>query len=200
VPAPPLSGAALGPATPENSPGALNLRGRVNAGGDGVHSPLRAVDIVLRAPTRRPHSLWGGGAKTVPSSVCPQEHPPVCSRAIGADSGQPLAAKPFGQLEEQLPGVSPFAGSRWFPRGHAADSGHNRHCLSRSKFSCLMLTRTVSVSLTAGWGACRQLRLSPPLVKAPRPYVLWIFSGCVPLMLVSRSKRDVWWRDCDGQR
>src|ERR1700761_3067022 len=45
-------GAALGPAAPEATPGGLILRGRVNAGGEGVPSPRRSVDIGLRAATR----------------------------------------------------------------------------------------------------------------------------------------------------
>jgi hypothetical protein len=42
-------------------------------------------------------------------------HPSVVGQSVQIVA-QPLAAKPFGQLEEQLPGVSPFAGSHWFPR------------------------------------------------------------------------------------
>jgi hypothetical protein len=43
------------------SPGALLLRGRVNAGGDGVHSPRRAVDDpCIRPPGSAPAFALGG--------------------------------------------------------------------------------------------------------------------------------------------
>jgi hypothetical protein len=74
-PCPAFRRAATGP---KPLRGALLLRGGVNAGGDGVHSPRRAVGYPLTGrPARRRHSLWGGGAKAAPAGTGPKEHPPV---------------------------------------------------------------------------------------------------------------------------
>jgi hypothetical protein len=135
-------GAALGPAAPEVTPGGLNSPGESERWGGWRSLPPEIGGHRAEDDDSEPLSLWGGGAKTVPGRVCPQEHPPVCV-------------------------VVPS----W-----------------RSPYFWLWV------------GTFSQVCLSPPLVKALAPYVLWIFSGCVPHMLVSRPKRAVSWRDCDGQR
>ena len=68
----------------EASPGALLLRGGVNAGGDGVHSPRRAVDDpVTRPPGPAPAFALGGRSKGRP--------PGRALRNIHPSGGRPAA-------------------------------------------------------------------------------------------------------------
>ncbi len=85
--APPSGGAAAWPLPLRG----LLLRGGVNAGGDGVHSPRRTVDGPLTKVARpgRSHSLWGGGAKAAPAGRALRNTHPSGGRptAGGCDAG-----------------------------------------------------------------------------------------------------------------
>src|ERR1700761_8788804 len=58
--------------------GGLNSPGESERWGGGRSLPPEIGGHWAAGGDSEPHSLWGGGAKTVPGRRCPQERPPVC--------------------------------------------------------------------------------------------------------------------------
>ena len=145
---PTSSGAALGPTAPENSPGGLLLRGGVNAGGDGVHSPSGERWTILIVGCPFGDRIRSGGeerSRFLAVRSLRNIHPSVVGQPVQIMT-QAFATEPFGQVAEQLCGASrvaeglgrPGGQPAGCPSGRTTGASHDRHCLSHSKFSYLV--------------------------------------------------------------
>jgi len=196
----------------EASPGGVLLRRGVNAGGDGVHSPRRAVDDpVTGSPGLTPAFAPGGEERSrrPPGRALRNIHPSGGLAAEGCDAGahSGLVRRVRGAaVRRSPPAARPPAGFRTAGSGPPCPSATSargqpgrRHCRMphwscspcRSRRSQTSLNR--SALPVTGTGHEPTLPnhpepsgtycFPPLLVKGIAPYVLWIFSGCITHML-----------------